>query len=237
MRKFASLLLVLSLLFVSAIALAETADDVQVGSYTIYNVTGEKVTSLSVTDNKSGESYDNILPAEGLAADEVYDLTLKLPKDEDGNHRFTLKFVTESGYEGSFGTLSIETAPISLLSADAMTGATMISFSVPKQVGVYTIYNVTGEKVTSLTVTDNLSGQTSDNFIGEEGLAPDGVLELTLDLPKNEDGNHRFTLKFVTESGYEGSFATLSLETVPISLLSADAMTGATMISFKAPEK
>ena len=37
----------------------------------------------------------------------------------------------KSGYEGSFATLNIETSPITMLSADAMTGATQISFSVP----------------------------------------------------------------------------------------------------------
>ena len=44
------------------------------------------------------------------------------------------------------------------------------------------------------------------------------------------------TLSFKTESGREGAFETLHFETVPISLLAADAMTGATVISFKAPE-
>ena len=45
----------------------------------------------------------------------------------------------------------------------------------------------------------------------------------------------RSTLCFKTESGYEGSFATLHIEVAPIYLLSADGMTGATQISFRAP--
>ena len=207
------------------------------GEYTIYNTTGEKVTSVTITDTITKETSDNFVGEEGLAADGVLNLTLSLPANEDGKHRFTLAFVTESGYEGKFETLSLETVPISLLAADAMTGATQIAFKVPELTGEYTIYNTTGEKVTSVTITDNNTKETSDNFVGEEGLAADGVLNLTLSLPANEDGNHRFTLKFVTESGYEGKFETLSLETVPISLLSADAMTGATQIAFKAPEK
>jgi len=236
MRKFVLLLLAISLLFVSAFAVAENAD-VQEGVYTIYNVTGEKVTSVTITDNITKETSDNYVGEEGLAADGVLNLTLTLPAGADSEHRFTLAFVTESGYEGKFETLSLETVPISLLAADAMTGATQIAFKVPELTGEYTIYNTTGEKVTSVTITDNITKETSDNFVGEEGLAADGVLNLTLTLPADEDGKQRFTLAFVTESGYEGKFETLSLETVPISLLSADAMTGATQIAFKAPEK
>ena len=43
------------------------------------------------------------------------------------------------------------------------------------------------------------------------------------------------TLSFKTESGYEAALTTLHFETVPVSLLAADALTGATPISFKAP--
>ena len=44
------------------------------------------------------------------------------------------------------------------------------------------------------------------------------------------------TLTFETESGYQGVFPTLSIETVPISLLAEDTVSGATAISFSAPE-
>ena len=132
MRKFVLLLLAISLLFVSAFAVAENAD-VQEGVYTIYNVTGEKVTSVTITDNSTKETSDNFVGEEGLAADGVLNLTLSLPADEDGKHRFTLAFVTESGYEGKFETLSLETVPISLLAADAMTGATQIAFKAPEK--------------------------------------------------------------------------------------------------------
>ena len=43
------------------------------------------------------------------------------------------------------------------------------------------------------------------------------------------------TLSLKTESGYEAAFTTLHFENVPISLLAADALTGSTPISFKAP--
>ena len=44
----------------------------------------------------------------------------------------TVSFKTESGYEATFPTLHIEEAPVTLLAADAMTGATPISFFAPK---------------------------------------------------------------------------------------------------------
>jgi hypothetical protein len=44
---------------------------------------------------------------------------------------FTIEFTTESGYTGKFETLSYENAPIQLISADAMTGATQIAFGAP----------------------------------------------------------------------------------------------------------
>ena len=43
---------------------------------------------------------------------------------------------------------------------------------------VYTIYNVTGEKVVELYLTDNNSGEQSENFAGEEGLANQSVIEM-----------------------------------------------------------
>ena len=44
------------------------------------------------------------------------------------------------------------------------------------------------------------------------------------------------TISFKTESGYEAQFATLHIETAPVYLLAQDALTGATPISFRAPE-
>ena len=52
--------------------------------------------------------------------------------DATADTSLTLTFTTESGYTASFTTLGLEEAPITLLSADAMTGATPISFSIPQ---------------------------------------------------------------------------------------------------------
>lgn len=102
------------------------------------------------------------------------------------------------------------------------------------QVGTYVIYNKTGETVTSLTLTDNVTGKVGANLAGA-GMAPDAAMTITTSLAGSEDGHHRLTLTFVTESGYTGTFATLSIEVAPITLLAPDAMTGATQISFFAP--
>ena len=116
---------------------------------------------------------------------------------------------------------------------DATTGATPISFFAP--VCTYTVYNTTGEKVTGLYVTDNLTGEKSENLAGE-GLEDGASVEIS---GTNKPG-YVITLSFTTESGYEAAFETLHFETVPISLLPAktdtDATTGATPISFSAPE-
>ena len=97
---------------------------------------------------------------------------------------------------------------------------------------VYTVYNVTGEKVTELYVTDNATGEKSVNYAGEEGLADGASVEIS---GVNKEG-YELTLSFKTEGGYEGSFPTLHFETVPISLIKVDAASGATTIQFAAPE-
>ena len=94
-----------------------------IGRYTIYNKTGETVTEIYLSDNVTGEKGPN-LAVYPLAADASVVLTKALPGNEDGSHRLTISFKTESGYEGAFTTLSIETAPITLLDVDASSSAT-----------------------------------------------------------------------------------------------------------------
>ena len=115
------------------IAAADVAANIQTGHYTVYNKTGETVTELYFTDNVTGEKSVNLVGA-GLAADAVYTVVRTLPAGEDAHHRFTLSFKTESGYEGSFATLSLETVPMTLLAqADVATGATQITFFAPAE--------------------------------------------------------------------------------------------------------
>ena len=241
MKKLVSLLLALSLLVVAAAAFAENAENAenQTGVYTVYNETGEKVTELFISDNVSGDKTENLAVDEendGLAAGEIIVLEYSIPAGEDGNHRLTLSFKTEGGYEAAFQTLSIEEAPVTLLAADAMTGATPIAFAAAQQTGTYTVYNKTGEKVTELYIFLTGAEDKGENLAGEEGLAADASAELNKSIDKILDGSHALTLSFKTEGGYEAAFTTLSIEEAPITLLAADAMTGATPISFSKPE-
>ena len=105
------------------------------------------------------------------------------------------------------------------------------------------MYNTTGEKVTELYVTDNATGEKSENYAAA-GLA-DGE---SVDIKGTKKPDYVVTLSFKTESGYEGAFTTLHFETVPIWIFSKqtvdaniaaagpDAKSGATPITFKAPE-
>lgn len=232
MKKTAVLLLAVSLLLACACALAETSETC---TYTVFNETGEKIVGLYVTDNLTGEKSENLVGEEGLAKGGVFEIS---GTNKEG-YEITLSFVTESGYEAAFESLHFETVPLTLFSRDkvaenvaagpdAKSGATPLSFFAP--VCTYTVHNVTGETVTELYITDNQTGEKSENYAGE-GLA-DGA---SVAINGTNKAGYAVTLSFKTESGYEAAFPTLHFETVPISLLSADALTGATPISFKAP--
>ena len=99
-------------------------------SNTVYNTTGENVTDLYLYVAGSEDKGEN-LAADGLADGDSVVLTL--PEDADKSAEYVLEFTTESGDTQSFGTLSYEVAPISLLSVDAAAGATPISFTAPEQ--------------------------------------------------------------------------------------------------------
>ena len=102
------------------------------------------------------------------------------------------------------------------------------------EICTYTVVNTTGEKVTELYITDNATGEKSENYAGE-GLADGASVEIK---GTNKEG-YVVTLSFRTEGGVEREFTTLHFETVIINLLPlpTDATTGATAISFAMPEK
>ncbi len=232
MKKTAALILAFSLMLSCAFVFAEGSETC---TYTIFNETGEKVVGLYVTDNSTGEKSENYVGEEGLAKGGIIEIN---GTNKEG-YEITLSFVTESGYEAAFESLHFETVPLTLFSQqkvadniaagpDAKSGATPLSFFAP--VCTYTVHNVTGETVTELYVTDNATGEKSENYAGE-GLADGASVAIN---GTNKPG-YAVTLSFKTESGYEAAFTTLHFENVPISLLSADALTGSTPISFKAP--
>ena len=232
MKKILALMAAAALML-TCFAFAEAP--VQKGIYTIENCTGETVTGITISDNVTGKEFTVTYPeGKGLEDGDAAQMTFTIPEGEDGNHRLTLRFVTASGYEGTFGTLSIEEAIINLLSADAASGATPISFGMPQQSGRYTVYNLTGEKVTLLTLTDNQNTDKQLSVAFPEGFENGAWVEVTFSVPKDEE--HSLTLHFETESGYQADFTTLHIEEAPVTLLSADAASGATPISFTAPK-
>ena len=118
--------------YVQGVLAAAKAAKAATGTYTFYNKTGETVTELYLVDNLTGDKGVNYA-VNGFAADACWVITRTVSAEEkEAGYSMSIQFKTESGYEGHFDTLHIEVAPITLLSADAMTGATMISFFAPK---------------------------------------------------------------------------------------------------------
>lgn len=122
---------ILSLILVCALAVSVTAcgPKKDTGKYAVYNGTGETVTELYM--HEVGKDQGKNLAESGFADGEKMDLTFQGYAEGDNKTVIVLTFVTESGYTGSFETLHIEEAPITLLSEDAMTGPTPIVFAEP----------------------------------------------------------------------------------------------------------
>ena len=118
--------------YVRGILTAAKAAQRVTGTYTFWNKTGETVTELYLVDNETGEKGPNYA-VNGFAADAKYVVTRTFtPAQKEAGYSMTISFKTESGYEAQFPSLHIEEAPVTLLAADAMTGATPISFFAPK---------------------------------------------------------------------------------------------------------
>ena len=119
--------------YVKGVIAAAKAALAETGTYTFYNKTGEKVTELYLVDNLTGEKGTNYA-VNGFAADAMMVITRTVSAEEiAAGYSMTVLFRTEGGYEAQFDTLHIEKAPITLLSADAMTGATAITFFAPAE--------------------------------------------------------------------------------------------------------
>ncbi len=214
------------------------AEKVQtVGEYTIYNATGESVPEIYLYPTGSSDKGKNLAGERGLGDAHAIGATYDAG-DKAADTALTLEFKTASGYSAKFETLHIETAPVTLLAADALTGATPIAFQ--SSTAKYTIYNKTGEAIKELYMYPTGSSDKGENLI-DGAKEPDGeqVIEYA-SVPEalvQADGSvGRFTLEFTTESGYNASFTTLSYEVAPIQLISEDMVTGATKIKFGLPE-
>lgn len=204
----------------------EVKADVTTGTYQVFNSLGVKVTELYLYETGTADKGENYAGEKGLGVGKNITLTY------DGTEEtvLTLEYVDEKGGTGKFETLHIEEAPMNLLAEDARTGATIVGWEKPEGDGIYTVYNVTGGTVTDLYIYE-VGKDKGENLAGK-GLADGKSVEVkthgTLDSV--------WMVEFKADNGEEGTFETLHIEEAPISLLAADARTGATAISFTEPK-
>ena len=119
--------------YLKGILAAAKAAKSATGTYTFYNKTGETITELYLINNLTGIQGPNYAGS-GFAPDAKYVITRTVSAEAvEAGYSMTVSFKTESGYEAKFETLHIETAPITLLAQDALTGATPISFQAPAE--------------------------------------------------------------------------------------------------------
>lgn len=104
----------------------EVDDSTATGKYTIYNVTGGTITELYIYEVGSDKGVN--IAGEGIPDGQ----SMNISKTTSPDAVFVLEFKADNGEEGIFETLHVEEAPISLLAADARTGATAIAFEEPK---------------------------------------------------------------------------------------------------------
>ena len=229
MRKKASALL-LTLLLVSVMAgcgktaapapTTTAAAETATGTYTLYNVTGEKLTELYLYETGSDKG-ENRIP-DGMKNNKKLVLTY----DAAADAALTLEYVTESGVSAKFETLHIEEVPIAMQSVDATSGATPIRFGVPEDTGNYKLVNTTGTTVSELYVYLN-GGEKGENLAGS-GMEDGASVDFTITAPVDAS----LTVEFTTEADGTKTFETLHIENVTVNLLAADAMSGATPIQF-----
>ena len=229
MRKKASALL-LTLLLVSVMAgcgktaapapTTTAAAETATGTYTLYNVTGEKLTELYLYETGSDKG-ENRIP-DGMKNNKKLVLTF----DAAADAALTLEYVTESGVSAKFETLHIEEVPIAMQSVDATSGATPIRFGVPEDTGSYKLVNTTGTTVSELYVYLN-GGEKGENLAGS-GMEDGASVDFSITAPVDAS----LTVEFTTEADGTKTFETLHIENVTVNLLAADAMSGATPIQF-----
>lgn len=229
MRKKASALL-LTLLLVSVMAgcgktaapapTTTAAAETATGTYTLYNVTGEKLTELYLYETGSDKG-ENRIP-DGMKNNKKLVLTY----DAAADAALTLEYVTESGVSAKFETLRIEEVPIAMEAVDAASGATPIRFGVPEDTGSYKLVNTTGTTVSELYVYLN-GGEKGENLAGS-GMEDGASVDFSITAPVDAS----LTVEFTTEADGTKTFETLHIENVTVNLLAADAMSGATPIQF-----
>ena len=238
MKKTLALILALVLAVCCAAALAEgTEESKPDGVYAFHNASSLVITSITLTDNSTGESASFSMEG-GMKPDDYAGPMSLFLNGKDGSKGLTLEVVFENGETAKFETLHYEDVMIDVLDpVDVTTGATPIAFYARPQIGQYWFKNATGGTVKNLTVSHN-AGDEKTQMVSE--LPADGEVGISLAIPADANGEHCLTVSFTVEDGTEYKFETLSIEKVGITLKipDADAVTGATPIAFGAyPEE
>ncbi|MGN0353604.1 MAG: hypothetical protein ACI4EI_00845 [Muricoprocola sp.] len=224
-----------------------TEDTTATGVYSLYNVTGENLKEIYLYE-AGNEKGENLIP-DGLGTNKKQVVTYEGAADAT----LVLEFTTDSDVTSSFETLHIEEVPIALLNADAVSGATPISFEIPEETGKYTFVNTTGEDVTELYVypaepeeaaeeeteaqEDETEAetevQTETEDVRGENLAKDGLKDgESVEFSYTGAVDTELIVEFTTEKDGTKYFKTLHIEEAKINLLAEDDMTGATPIAF-----
>ena len=234
MKKWIALLLSLALLLTCTAVLAEeNAAEPRIAYYQFRNLTGDTVTTLTLTDNQTGETNELLAEGETIPADGVFFVSLTADEEESNEsleHRFTLSFSNGGETVHEFKTLSFENVLIDLLAEDAMTGATPIKFNPQMyQVGYYQIINKTDKVLESVTVTENADASNNAIYPTELEQEESGIIRFYIN-PENEP-SHALTIQFHFGDGTECSFGTLSIEEASMTL-TTDTISGATPFTF-----
>ena len=228
MKKILALVLALALALGCAAAFAEeTETRTPDGQYLFHNASDLVVTKITLINNADVDNVLTIEPEGGLQPDDVSgEVGVYLQEGDDGKAGFTLMIEFADGQISIFDSLHYEKVMIEILPpVDANSGATPIAFVAERQLGYYWIVNATGGVVKDLTIANNKTGDQSKM---DSELPADAEIGIGFTIAADEDPEHCLTLSFTLEDGTVQKFDTLSIERVTITLLSPDAVTGAT---------
>jgi hypothetical protein len=139
-----------------------------------------------------------------------------------------------SSVAASTAASSAAASSVAASSAAASSEAAASSVLTGEQTATYTLYNTTGDTIKELYFYEN-GADKGENLAGD-GMADGATLEVVQKADASVMDSKVYTIEFVAADGNTYTFDTLHFETVPVSLLSADAAAGATPIAFSEPQ-
>lgn len=140
------------------------------------------------------------------------------------------KVIFASALALTLGACSSTTTSSKISSAkDSATSASSAEEEVETK-GSYNVTNLTGEKITGLYYYETGSEDKGENWAGEDGIEPDGKVQVDVEVDEADAKDYKMTVEYVTEGGETVTvFDTLDLETSDMYLKpAADVEGGAT---------